>query len=233
MAAVFKDIPQELQDAQRREGVLPPQMTPTFQGNTAIVPYGTVVPLHAQVGGTVVGASLTGTASPATTTTVDISEAISIETDFCGWLYRQASILRYSRPSVLDWEHLAEELEDMGINLKNGLTSHLAHVFEHMLKLRYEPNLTYRANQEHRWKVDLAVHRDEVNDILDASQSLTNELDEFISKAYSRGRKYAGTAMRNLPRWQAVLPDTCPWSIDEIRDENFVPSPIESDNSPS
>jgi hypothetical protein len=160
---------------------------------------------------------------------VGSDRTISIDVDFCGWLYDQASKLRHLRPETLDWENLAEELEDMGQSLKNSLTSHLARVFEHLLKLQYEPNPTSRADQEHRWKVDLAVHRDEVNDILDGSRTLANQLCDFIAKAYPRGRRYAGTAMVHVARWETLLPATCPWSVQEIRDENFFPSPVKSE----
>lgn len=160
-----------------------------------------------------------------TTTTVELPQEVSIETDFCGWLYRQASILRHLRPEVLDWENLAEELEDMGQDLKNKLTSHLARALQHLLKLQYEPNSAYRADQEHRWKVDLATHRDDLNDLLDGSRTLRNQVHDFLAKAYPRACRYAGFEMRHLSNWRAVFPKECPWSIEQIRDDNFFPSP--------
>jgi Domain of unknown function DUF29 len=228
MAAAVKEVLREVQErASKPQFFVPPQPLLAAQGNTVINAYGTYIPIHAQVG--VVAVNLTGNVPVTTIGTVNLPQEVSIEADFCEWLYRQASILRHLRPSMLDWENLAEELEDMGQSLKNSLTSHLARVFEHLLKLQYEPNPAYRADLEHRWRVDLAVHRDEVNDILDGSQTLANQLDDFIVKAYPRGRRYAGIAMIHLPQWETVLPSRCPWSVQEIRDDNFFPSAVESE----
>ena len=152
----------------------------------------------------------------------------SREIDFYAWCLHEASSLRVRRPASVDWDGLAEELEDMGLDIKRRLTSHLAHALEHLLKLRYEPSSAYRADQEHRWKVDLANHRDELNYILDNSRTLRNDLPNFIAKAYPRACRLAGLAMRNLTNWQDVFPRECPWTIKQIRDDEFFPSPAES-----
>ena len=156
-------------------------------------------------------------------------ERASRETDFYAWCLYEARNLRVQRPVSVDWVGLAEELEDMGQTIKNQLTSHLAGVLEHLLKLEYEPNAAYRVDQEHRWKVDLAIHRDEVNGILEGSGVLTNQIDNFIAKAYPRARRYAGMAMIHLPAWHSILPSQCPWSVEQIRDDNFFPTPLEAD----
>jgi Domain of unknown function DUF29 len=46
------------------------------------------------------------------------------EVDYYDWLKRQAQVLRSKRPSFLDWENLAEELEAMGARERRELISH-------------------------------------------------------------------------------------------------------------
>jgi hypothetical protein len=153
------------------------------------------------------------------------------EEDFYAWCAYEANNLRVQRPALIDWAGLAEELEDMGQSIKHSLTSHLARILEHLLKLRYETSPLERANRERGWKVDLAKHRDDAADILGDSRTLRNQLRDFVTKAYPRARRYAGTEMVNLKDpWRNVFPAECPWSIDEILDDDFFPAPLtESD----
>ena len=94
-----------------------------------------------------------------------MSPAIDADNDFDGWLLQQASALRYFS---LNWDRLAEELEDMAALRRSALKSDLAVVLEHMLKLTYEKRTTRRWS-ERQWKVHLAEHRDRINELLRGS----------------------------------------------------------------
>src|SRR5690242_16251850 len=65
--------------------------------------------------------------------------------DFYVWTQEQAAALRYAAAaglkggSHLDWEHLAEEIEDMGKRDRRALESDLARIVEHLLKLERSP----------------------------------------------------------------------------------------------
>jgi Domain of unknown function DUF29 len=144
--------------------------------------------------------------------------------DYYAWLVEHTRALRVRQPDFIDWAGLAEELEEMAQRTKDSLTSHLAHVLEHLLKLRYEPSARDRAWRERGWKKDIAVHRDEIKDILDGSPSLRNQIKDFIAKAYPRGCRYAGTVMVHLDSWQDTFPAECPWSVEEILDNDFFPA---------
>ena len=56
------------------------------------------------------------------------------EQDFYAWTLQQAELLRSQTHKDLDWVNLAEELEDMGKNLKRELESLLKVLFAHLLK---------------------------------------------------------------------------------------------------
>jgi hypothetical protein len=49
----------------------------------------------------------------------------------------QVSALRERRIEDLDWENIAEEIEDLGKGEKRSIESHLERLIEHLLKLVY------------------------------------------------------------------------------------------------
>jgi uncharacterized protein DUF29 len=57
--------------------------------------------------------------------------APSRETDFYAWLLAQADELRVHKPDAIDWEGLAEELEEMAARTRDALTSNLEQLFIH------------------------------------------------------------------------------------------------------
>jgi Domain of unknown function DUF29 len=155
------------------------------------------------------------------------------EHDYYAWLVEHARALRVHKPNFIDWAGLAEELEDLAQRTKDSLTSHLAHVLEHLLKLQYEPSAIDRTQRERGWKKDLAAHRDEVNDILEGSRTLRNQIKDFVAKAYPRAQRYAGTVMVHLARWQDNFPPECTWSIEQILDDDFFPNSVADSNGQS
>lgn len=59
------------------------------------------------------------------------------ERDFYRWTQQQAALIRKGRLEALDLEHIAEELEDMGISSKRELVNRLGVLLAHLLKWRY------------------------------------------------------------------------------------------------
>src|SRR5215469_3743696 len=71
-------------------------------------------------------------------TTDAASTRTNIDEDYDGWLIAQASALRACRYPSLDWDGLAEELEDMAALRRDSLQSNLTVLLGHMLKLAFE-----------------------------------------------------------------------------------------------
>ena len=69
------------------------------------------------------------------------------EQDFYAWTLQQAELLRSQTQQDLDWASLAEELEDMGKNLKREFESRLKVLFAHLLKWQYQPS-----HRGHSWQ---------------------------------------------------------------------------------
>ena len=64
--------------------------------------------------------------------------------DFFAWTQDQAAALRRAQrdriDAPLDWEHLADELEQLGGLIKDSIRCDLAAVIEHLLKLEHSPD---------------------------------------------------------------------------------------------
>jgi hypothetical protein len=141
--------------------------------------------------------------------------------DVYAWLLSQANRLRESRPEAVDWLGLAEELEDIVALQRAKVISLLSIVQAHLLKWHY--SRIRRA--EHSWRKSIVNARTELNLILDESRILRNELPGCIAKAYVLARRLAGTDMRLARRdWEQLFPDSCPWTAEEILDQDFFPA---------
>ena len=140
--------------------------------------------------------------------------------DEFAWLLGQASLLRSQHHAALDWTNLAEELEEMAGLQRDKVVGLLRVVLHHLLKWRYSKI----RRSDHSWSVSLVGARVEVNDMLADSKTLRNELPELLAKAYRGARSIAGVQMRmDKHDWQRLFPDDCPWTAQQVLDEDFFP----------
>jgi hypothetical protein len=70
--------------------------------------------------------------------------------DALAWSERQAALLRRvargERVNDVDWDHVVEEIEDVGISELNAVHSYLLEILVHLLKLRGWPELSAGQN---------------------------------------------------------------------------------------
>jgi Domain of unknown function DUF29 len=136
-------------------------------------------------------------------------------TDFYAWAEAQAAALRAKDWAALDLEHLAEEVEDLRNTERKAVRSQLRRVTSHLLKWAYQP-----ARRSDSWQTTILDARRLVADWLEEDRSLTRELPALFAWAYPRARREAAKDTR-LPL--ATVPETCPWSIERVLDEDFWP----------
>jgi Domain of unknown function DUF29 len=67
------------------------------------------------------------------------------EHDYYTWTSAQAQALRERKVSGLDWDNLAEEVEDLGKAERHRLESHLESLLMHLLKWAYQPQRRSRS----------------------------------------------------------------------------------------
>jgi hypothetical protein len=73
--------------------------------------------------------------------------SISYDNDFYAWTQEQANLLRTGELHQIDWQNIAEEIEDMGRAEKRQLESRLEILVMHLLKWQFQPNLHSRSWQ--------------------------------------------------------------------------------------
>lgn len=137
------------------------------------------------------------------------------DTDFYAWTRAQADAIRAKDLARLDIEHLAEEIESLGIADEHAITRQLQRLLAHLLKWRYQP--THRSPS---WRRSIDQARDAIADRITRSPSLHDFPAQGLGLAYRRARRDAGTDT-GFPL--ATFPDPCPWPIEQVLDEAFLP----------
>ncbi|MDY6994666.1 MAG: DUF29 domain-containing protein [Pseudomonadota bacterium] len=123
--------------------------------------------------------------------------------DFYAWALHNAQLLRQGKFADLDVEHIAEELETIGKNNKRELASRFKILLAHLLKWQYQAD--YRGRS---WRSSIVEQRSEMND------------DESIAYAYPKAVKFAVKETGLSPQ---TFPQSCPYSLEQILDEDFYP----------
>ena len=140
------------------------------------------------------------------------------ERDFYAWLLAQVAALKERRFHDLDLDNLVEEVEDLARSQSRELRNRLRTVLVHLLKWRYQPK-----KRSNSWTLTLLEQRDQLAQLLEQSPSLRIQLPEVLEKMYPGATKRAGLEMR-LGNVQHIFPVQCPWSVEQILDEDYLPN---------
>jgi hypothetical protein len=101
--------------------------------------------------------------------------------DFAVWLRQQAEALRSAAQDgsnqALDWENLAEEIEDLAKRERRELASRVSTIIEHLVKLARSPAKRPRSG----WIRTVRRSRIEINRILEQSPSLRNDIPNLAT----------------------------------------------------
>ena len=90
------------------------------------------------------------------------------ETDVVAWANEQASLLRAGRFELLDRDHIAEEIEDVGKSEQRELASRMSVLMAHLLKWRHQPE-----RRGASWEKTILAQRKEIAYGLSDAPSLT------------------------------------------------------------
>jgi hypothetical protein len=133
--------------------------------------------------------------------------------DIVLWSERQADALRRRAANEIDWENVAEEIEDVGRSEINATLSQIDNILRHRLYLLGWPNsLSVR-----KWQVELREFHRQLRRHLTSSMTGGQEpkiSDATAAEAYGAAVDYCLVHMDTEP--SSRLPDTCPWSLSEI-----------------
>lgn len=138
------------------------------------------------------------------------------EDDFFAWTQIQAKELRRfarSRPNLpLDLVHIAEEISDLGKNLRDSMRSWARHIIQHLLLLEYSP-----AHEPRRgWINEVVNLRSEIEDRL--TPRLHRDLKRRLPLIYDRART---DLRKKLTRYGEAdvtdrFPERCPYTLDQV-----------------
>ena len=113
------------------------------------------------------------------------------ERDFAAWSQQQAEALRAAARGgsnqPLDWENLAEEIEDLGRSQCSALRSQIMRIIQHLVKLEYSPSVEPRNG----WRRSILLARLQAQKRIEENPSLKAELGRFIAEETRRGIELA------------------------------------------
>jgi hypothetical protein len=145
------------------------------------------------------------------------SVAAPYDKDVILWSEQQARLLRAGRFAELDVEHLADEIEDVGKSEKREFASRMAVLLAHLLKSSRQPKM--RTNS---WRSTIVVQRKRVALAIKATPSLKAVMrdpdwrEDMWLDALAQAQNETGLALEDLPA-------TCPWTMDQVADQDFWP----------
>lgn len=143
------------------------------------------------------------------------SAVVSYDDDLYAWSKDQAARLRALKPRHVDWEHVAEEIESLGRSDRRSLQSDLKVVLLHLIKWRYKPQ-----KRKPGWRSSINEHRDRIERIIQDSPSLARVPAESLAVEYRKARLQA---LQDTKLPGGRIPDTCPFSIEQVLDTDFWP----------
>ena len=136
--------------------------------------------------------------------------------DVVTWAEEQACHLREGCFELLDIQHLAEEIEDVGKSEQRELSSRMAVLLTHLLKLQSQPE-----RQGSSWARTIKEQRRGILRRLEKTPSLKALLADasWWADVWSDAVAQAGNETG-----LDALPEVCPWSESEVLGDGWLPS---------
>ena len=136
------------------------------------------------------------------------------ERDVLAWSESQAALLRRlargERVNDVDWEHVVEEIEDVGLSELNAVRSYLRLIMTHLLKLQAWPN----DQAVPHWRGEVVTFQ------RDAAQRFAPSMRQRIDvERLYRDAVAAVTVVRSDETGQAALPGVCPFTLEQLLTE--------------
>ncbi len=143
------------------------------------------------------------------------------EDDFYAWTQYQAEVLRslHVSDNRFDREHVVEEIEDLGKSERDAVRSQIRRIIEHLLKLANSPADPPRFD----WMETIDDARQTLSDKI--SPTLRRDAESVLDKLFAEAKRRAARGLRRYGEADAAdaLPQTCPYSLDEICQEDWYP----------
>ncbi|ACK68570.1 protein of unknown function DUF29 [Gloeothece citriformis PCC 7424] len=137
------------------------------------------------------------------------------EEDYLLWLEQTAEQLRQKDIENLDWEHLIDEIEDLGKAQKNAVETYLRQLLKHLLLYQYwTQEKDYCADG---WAEEIDNFRNEL-EILLRSKTLYNYSASILEATYQKARRSAFKKTK-----LDIFPSECPYTLEQVLDLDYLP----------
>ncbi len=139
----------------------------------------------------------------------------SYDADVAAWASEQARLIREGQFDKLDWEHIAEEVEDVGNSEQRELASRMAVLIAHLLKWQYQPE-----QQSTSWKRTIKEQRRALAFHLEQVPSLKSKLAD----SDWQGAIWADAVTLAINETgMGGFPENCPWTVEDILTDGWLP----------
>ena len=138
------------------------------------------------------------------------------DTDYHQWTVEQGRLLREGKLDLLDRDHLAEEIEGLGRSEKREIESRMTVLLMHLLRWMYQSG-----KRKGGCEACIRVSRRDLKKVLSENPSLRNYPAAQLADVYLGARV---EAEKETGLDFETFPDNCPFSIDEILKDGFLPT---------
>lgn len=137
------------------------------------------------------------------------------ETDAYTWGLKQSDALRRRAVEEIDWDNVAEEIEDVSRSEARELLNRLIVLLTHLLKWRFQPE-----RRGTSWRASIAEQRTRLELHMLENPGLKARRDELLGQAYRVAR---ASASRETDLPIETFPETNPFTWAQAMEDAFLP----------
>ena len=152
------------------------------------------------------------------------------ERDALAWAEQQAALLRRLAAGervndAVDWPNVIEEVQDVGLSELRACQSLLEQALAHLLKLHALP----QSQAARHWRDEIRAFLHDAQRRFTPSMRQRIGLDDLYDKALERAR----AAAEDIGITPRSLPDTCPFTLDDLLAGDLAPLAAKLDSAVS
>lgn len=139
----------------------------------------------------------------------------SYESDTAAWCEAQGALLRARAFEAVDLDNIIEEIESLGSEQAHAISSHLARLVEHLLKLDASSDIDPRRG----WRKTIIEQRGRLKRRLRGSPSLRRKLPEYLNDEWSTA---VADAKAGLREDEEPVVDLLPrYTLEQLLDDGY------------
>jgi Domain of unknown function DUF29 len=140
------------------------------------------------------------------------------ESDFYRWTQEQALLLKQGKWQEMDVENIIEEIVSLGKQQQQELENRLGILLAHLLKWQFQPS-----HRSKSWRSIMREQRRQIQRLLQHNPSLKPYLPEAVYYGYENA---LDLAVRETSLDYHDFPATCPYTLEQALDDNFLPANV-------